>query len=449
MPSALDSAVFRDLFSSAAMRAVFSDENRTRKYLDFEAALARVEGRLGIIPTAAAAEIDRQARLENMDLAALGRRTTAVGSPVIPLVDQLAAACAGDFGQHCHWGATTQDVTDTATVLQLREALALVEDDLGAISAALAALAARFRDTPMAGRSNLQHAVPITFGFKAAGWLDAIERHRQRLAEIRPRLLTGQFGGAVGTLASLGSRGLEVQTALMAELDLAQPNIAWHTHRDRFAEAGWLIGLITGTLGKIATDVKLMMQTEVGEAFEAFAPGRGSSSTMPQKRNPVACNYILACASIVRQQVAALLEAMVEDHERATGPWQIEWVALPEIFLLGSGALGHARALAEGLHIEAPRMRANLDLTDGQILAEAVMMALAPYLGRERAHDLIYDICRRAVTESRPLIELLAGEDAISRHLDRTALAGLLDPANYLGLAGVMVDRVLAKVSRG
>ncbi len=226
--------------------------------------------------------------------------------------------------------------------------MALVDDDLNAISAALADFARRYRDTPMAGRSNLHPAVPITFGFKTAAWLGAIERHRTRLAEIRPRVLTGRFGGAAGTLASLGTRGLEVQAALMDELGLAQPEIAWHTHRDRIAEAGCLLGLITGSLGKIATDVKLMMQTEVGEAFETFTPGRGASSTMPQKRNPAECNYILGGALIVRQHVAALLEAMVEDHERATRPWHIEWVAIPEIFLLSSGALAHARrSLAE------------------------------------------------------------------------------------------------------
>ena len=445
MPSTtIDSAIFRDLYSTDAMRRVFSDENRIGRYLAIEAALARVEARLGIIPEEAGSEIAAQARIENIDFDALRRRTELAGSPIIPLVEQLTARCANGLGQYCHWGATTQDLTDTATVLQMREALALVDDDLGAISKALAALARRYRDTPMAGRSNLQQAVPITFGFKVAACLAAIERHRARLAEIRPRVLTGQFGGAAGTLASLGARGLEVQTALTAELGLAQPEIAWHTHRDRFAEAGCFLGLVTGTLGKIATDVKLMMQTEVGEAFEGFAPGRGSSSTMPQKRNPVACNYIVACASLVRQQVAALLDAMVEDHERASGPWQIEWVAIPEIFLLASGALAHARALVLGLEVDTARMRANLDLTNGQIVAEAVMMALAPSIGRERAHDLVYELCRRAKVEGRALIEILAADAEVSRHLDRAALEGLLDPANYLGLASIMVDRMLA-----
>jgi 3-carboxy-cis,cis-muconate cycloisomerase len=441
--TALDSTLLSNLFSTEAMRLVFSDENRLRHYLAIEAALARVQARLGIIPPEAAAEIQKQAVLQNLELEEMARRTEVVGSPIIPLVEQLVEICANDLGQYCHWGATTQDITDTATVLQIREALALVDDDLRAIADALAELADRHRATPMAGRSNLQHAVPITFGYKMAAVLAAVERHRARLAQLRPRVLVGQFGGAVGTLASLGSRGLEVQAALMDELGLGHPEIAWHTHRDRFAEAACFLGLTTGTLGKFATDVKLMMQTEVGEAFEPSAPGRGASSTMPQKRNPVACNFILACASFVRQNVAAMLDAMVEDHERATGPWQIEWVAIPAVFLASSGALAHARNVAGGLQIDPARMKANLELTGGLMMAEAVMMGLAPHLGRERAHDLVAELCDRARRENRPLLDVLAAHPDASRHLDRAALERLLDPANYLGLATEMVGPVL------
>ncbi|HVC43478.1 MAG TPA: 3-carboxy-cis,cis-muconate cycloisomerase [Candidatus Binataceae bacterium] len=446
MPMSIaDFALQRDAFSSAAMRHVFCDESRLQRYLDFESALARVQARLAMIPAPAAVEIGRNARVAILDLDALRARTELVGSPVVPIVEQLAANCAGDLGNWCHWGATTQDVTDTATVMQMRDALALIEDDLAAIADTLAGLAQRWRDTPMAGRTNLQQAVPITFGFKAAGYLAAIERHRVRLGELRPRVLVGQFGGAAGTLAALGTRGLEVQAALMDELGLGAPEIAWHTHRDRVAEVGGWLALVTGTLGKIATDIKLMMQTEVGEAFEPFAAGRGSSSTMPQKRNPVACTYILACAAMVRQQAAALFDAMVEDHERASGAWQIEWVAVPEIFMISAGALAHSRALLAGLEIDPLRMRANLDLSGGLMLAEAVMMALATPLGRQHAHDLVQTLGRRAGVASRPFIDLLAADPEVAAHLDRPALARLLDPANYLGLAGAMVDRVLAR----
>jgi len=447
MPATIvDSAIFGNLFSTEAMRQVWSDENRTRKYLDIEAALARVQARLGIIPAKAAAEIERNCRLERIDLRKLRAQTERIGYPVLGVVQQLVELCADDLGEWCHWGATTQDITDTATVLQIREGLALVEDDLTAISAAMAELASRHRDTPMIGRSNLQQAVPVTFGYKMAGLLSAIERHRARLAELRPRVLMGEFAGAAGTLASLGQGGLETQAGLMKELGLAQPAIAWHTQRDTIAEVGCFLGLVTGTLGKLALDVKLMMQTEVGEAYEPFAHGRGSSSTMPQKRNPISSCYIHACASVVRQQVAALLDAMLADHERSTGPWEIEWIALPEAFLLSSGALHQAKAVVAGLEVDAKRMRANLDLTKGLVVSEAVMMGLAPYLGREHAHDLVYDLCREAIRQDRPLLDLLSENAAVTKHVDRKKLGELCDPSNYLGLSGVMVDRVLERI---
>jgi 3-carboxy-cis,cis-muconate cycloisomerase len=441
--TAIDSLIFRDIFSTEAMRRVWSDENRIQKYLDVEVALARVQAGLGIIPAEAAQEIAKHAEITQYDLEKLKKRTEAIGYPILPVVEQLVGLCSHGLGEWSHWGATTQDITDTAAVLQIRESLDLVEADLGSICDALWSLAERYRDTPLAGRSNLQQAVPITFGFKMAVLLAAFRRHRTRLAELRPRLLVGEFGGAAGTLASLGERGLAVQEALMRELGLGQPAIAWHTARDCFAEVGCFLGLVTGTLGKVATDIKLMMQTEVGEVSEPFAHGRGSSSTMPQKRNPISCNYILACTSVVRQHAAALLEAVVEDHERSTGPWEIEWIALPEIFLLAAGALAQARHILSGLHVDEKRMRENLDITKGLIVSEAVMMGLAPHIGRQRAHDVIYDICRKVVETGTPLVELLSQNKEISRHLDRPALERLADPSNYLGLSAQMVDRVL------
>jgi len=445
MPTSLiDSAIFRDIFSTAAMRRVFSDENRVQKYLDFEAGLARAQGRLGIIPQDAADEICRHCNASEIDFAKLKTQTERIGYPVLPVVQQLVAACRDGLGEWCHWGATTQDITDSATVMQIREALTLVEADLDAISNALAALAKTYRDTPMAGRSNLQQAVPITFGYKMATVLAGFERHKQRLKELRTRVLVGEFGGAAGTLSSLGGRGLETQAELMKELKLGQPAIAWHTVRDTIAEVGCFLGLVTGSCAKIALDVKLLMQTEVEEVYEPFAEGRGSSSTMPQKRNPISSVYITALTSVVRQQVAALLDAMVEDHERATGPWEIEWIVLPEIFCYTAGALAQTEFVLSGLQVDEKKMRANLDLTKGLIVSEAVMMGLGPHLGRQYAHDLVYDICRKVVATGRPLADLLAENSEVTKHLDRSALAKLCDPGNYLGEAGAMVDRVLA-----
>src|SRR5690349_8770755 len=445
MPASLiDSAVFRDIFSTEAMRGVFSDENRVQKYLDFEAALARAQARLGIIPKEAADEICRHCHTGEIDLAKLKTGTERIGYPVLPVVQQLVGLCRDGLGEWCHWGATTQDITDTATVLQIREALVLVERHLDAIAGALAALARKHRDTPMAGRSNLQQAVPITFGYKMATLLAAFARHRERLDELRARVLVGEFGGAAGTLSSLGGHGLAAQAELMKELKLGVPAIAWHTVRDCIAEVGCFLGLVTGTCGKIALDVKLLMQTEVEEVYEPFHEGRGSSSTMPQKRNPISSVYITALVAVVRQHVAALLDAMVEDHERATGPWEIEWIVLPEIFSLSAGALAQTRFLLEGLQVDEKKMRANLDITRGLIVSEAVMMGLGPHLGRQYAHDLVYDICRKVISTGRPLLDLLAEDKEIAKHMRRAELAELVDPANYLGVAGEMVDRVLA-----
>jgi 3-carboxy-cis,cis-muconate cycloisomerase len=450
MPSTLlDSNIFKDIFTTPEMRDVFSDDQRTAYYLEIEAALARVQGRLGIIPAEAAREIESKCRIENIDFARLKQQTERIGYPILGVVQQIVALCKDSLGEWCHWGATTQDITDTATVMQIRAALDLVEADMEKIAAALADLARRYRDTPMAGRSNLQQAVPITFGFKAASLLAAMQRHRERLAQLRPRVLVGEFAGAAGTLSSLGADGLKVQAALMKELELGEPEIAWHTVRDRIGEVGCFLALVTGTLGKVSTDVKLLMQTEVAEVFEPFHEARGSSSTMPQKRNPISCLYIHATSALVRQNAAALLEAAVADHERSTGPWQIEWIALPEIFLLSSGALAQSRDLLAGLQVDAARMRANLDLTNGMIVSEAVMMGLGPHLGRQRAHDLVYDICRQVTATGEPLLDLLAKDKEISRHLNRAELEKLVDPANYLGLAGEMIDRVLAREKRG
>jgi 3-carboxy-cis,cis-muconate cycloisomerase len=447
MPSSIiDSHIFQGIFSSDEMRSVWSDENRTRYYLDVEAALAKVQAKLGIIPQEAADEIISHCRLDQIDMDELRRQTERIGYPIIAVVNQLNTLCRDGLGEYCHWGATTQDITDTATVLQIRDALDLVDGELTAISAALARLARAHRDTPMIGRSNLQQAIPVTFGYKMAGILSAVERHRERLTQLRERVLVGEFAGAAGTLASLETGAMETQAGLCAELGLRQPVIAWHTIRDNIAEVGAFLGLVGGTLGKLSMDVKLMMQTEVGEVYEPFAHGRGSSSTMPQKRNPISSCYIHAAISVVRQHAAALMDAMVADHERSTGPWEIEWIVLPETFCLMAGALKQARAVVEGLEVDAAAMRRNIDLTGGLVMSEAVMMGLGPYLGREYAHDLVYDLCRDSVKQRRPLLDLLAENDEISKHLDRDALAKLLDPTNYLGQAGVMVDRVLDRL---
>ncbi|WP_273805836.1 MULTISPECIES: 3-carboxy-cis,cis-muconate cycloisomerase [unclassified Pseudomonas] len=439
-----DSVLFRDMFGTAEMRSVFSDQALIERYIEVEVALARAQARCGVIPAAAAEEIAAKSRFEALDLALMQHETEIVGYPILPLVEQLSKIC-GEAGRYVHWGATTQDIMDTAVVLQVRAALALVERDVQAVRGLLAGLAERYRDTPMAGRTHLQHALPITFGYKCAVWLSMFDRHAERLVEMRQRVLVGQFAGAAGTLASLGDKGLEVQEALMEELDLHVPQATWHVARDGLAEALNVLALITGSLGKVALDVMMMMTSELGEAYEPFVKGRGASSTMPQKRNPISCELMYAAAKGVRQQAGLMLDAMIQDFERSTGPWQAEWVAIPEAFALTGASLYQAKFMLGGLDVRTERMRQNLDMTRGLIVAEAVMMGLAPELGRQVAHDVVYEACRVANDENVSLLDALLRRSDVSDRLGRAELERLTDPANYLGLAPEMVDRALAR----
>lgn len=444
MPSTMfDSAIFRDMFGTPAMRAIFSDEAMVRNYVAVEVALAKAQAKLGVIPSEAAEAIARLATAETIDMSKLKAETDNVGYPIVGVVHQMQKQC-GEAGRYLHWGATTQDIMDLSTVMQLRDACVLIDADLAALQTALVELTTKHRHTLIAGRTHLQHALPTTFGLKTAVWLAMVDRHRERLTQLRPRVIVGQFAGAAGTLASLGNKGLAVHDALMAELDMPSPPMAWHVARDGVAEAVAFLGLVTGSLAKIATDVVLMMQSEIGEAFEPFVPGRGSSSTMPQKRNPISCEVILALAKAVRARVGMMLDAMAADHERATGPWHLEWMAIPEAFVAASGALAQARFMLEGLIVEPERMRRNLDLTGGLILAEAAMMALAPHTGRGAAHDLVYAACRAAIGEGTTLRDQLAKLPEVTRHFDGPALERLVDPANYLGSADAMIERALA-----
>lgn len=445
----LNSQIFRNVFGNDETRDIFSDKSLVQRYLEVEVALARAEAKVGIIPPQSAADIENASRRLSVDLERLQRETENVGYPILDIVHQLAEE-AGDAGRFVHWGATTQDIMDTATVLQIRLALELLEKKLLAIRESMARLAALHRDTPMAGRTHLQQALPITFGYKVAVWLSMIDRHLARLTELRRRVLVGSFSGAAGTLASLGDNGLKVQAALCEELGLAQPTITWHVARDSLAETVAVLGLITGSLAKVATDVMLMMSTEFGEVAEPFIQGRGASSTMPQKRNPISCELILATSKAVRQHVGLILDAMVQDFERATGPWHLEWIAIPESFILTAAACSHALFMLSGLSVNKKRMRENLNLTSGLIVSEAVMMAAAPKLGRQRAHDIVYTACCEARERGARLYDvLLATPEIVDALGGAEAVERLCDPVNYLGLSGNLVDRVLEGARSG
>jgi len=444
----LSNQLFDAYFTSAPMRAVFCDRGRLQGMLDFEAALARAEAAAGLIPASAVAPIAAACRAEAYDVEALAIAIASAGNSAIPLVKALGrqiAAVDAEAERYVHLGATSQDAMDSGLVLQLRAAISLFETELAQLADDLAAQAERHAATPLAGRTWLQHATPVTLGMKLAGLLGALTRQRQRLAELKPRLLVLQFGGAAGTLAALGEHALPVSEALARELDLTLPEQPWHTQRDRLVEfAGWL-GLLAGTLGKLGRDLSLLMQTDVGEAFEPSAPGKGGSSTMPHKRNPVGAAVLIGAATRAPGLVATMLAAMPQEHERSLGLWHAEWETLPELCCLLSGALQQARLLLPGLEVDAARMRANLDLTRGLVLAEAVSIALARRIGRERAHHLVEQCCRQAVNESRHLRDVLGASAEVSAELSAAELDRLLDPAHYLGLAQSWVARAVAE----
>ncbi|GFM84236.1 3-carboxy-cis,cis-muconate cycloisomerase [Pseudomonas cichorii] len=433
------------------MREVFSDAGRVQGMLDFEAALARAQAQVGLIPGEVVADIGESCRAELFDFDALAIAIGNAGNSAIPLVKALGKQIAQrnpEAERYVHMGATSQDVMDTGLVLQVRRAIELLEHDLEQLADALADQAQRHAQTPLAGRTWLQQATPVTLGMKIAGWLGAVTRHRQRLDEIKPRLLCLQFGGASGSLAALGDRAFAVAEALGGELQLSVPEQPWHTQRDRLVEFASLLGMIAGSLGKVGRDISLLMQTEVGEVFEPAAAGKGGSSTMPHKRNPVGAAVMIGAATRAPGLVATMFAAMPQEHERSLGLWHAEWETLPELCCLVSGSLQQALQVVPGLEVDEPRMLVNLDSTRGLVLAEAVSIALAQRIGRDAAHHLVEQNCRRAVQQGVHLRQVLGEDPQVSAQLSSLELDRLLDPAHYLGQARLWVERAVAEHTR-
>lgn len=448
MPShVIDSDFFRDLYGSSAMRSVWSDKQLLQKWLDYEAALARAEAQVGLVPVEAAAEITRKARAELFDFASIKAGIDEAVHPLIPVIWQLSSICEAPSGGYVHWGATTQDVMDTALVLQLRDALALLDEALADVTRTLCDLSVTFRDTPMAGRTHGQQALPITFGFKAAGWLAECLRHADRLSNCKPRLLVGQFGGAVGTLAGIAQDGLEVKRRLMAELRLNDPLISWHASRDNIAEFSAIAASMAATMGRIAHDIIHLQMLEFGEAEESWQAGKIGSSTMPQKRNPMLCESILTTARLVRQHTSLSLDAMMHDFERDWSSVQMEWEFVPELCILAHGGLTMMQRVLMTLSVNPDRMRKNLDISGGQLLAERVMFALAERLGRQRSHDIVHEVSMEAIENSTSFAAALKAHPEIALHLESGEIDRLLNPSTYVGLSAVFVDRVVASAA--
>lgn len=429
------------------MRRIFSDQGRVQGMLDFEAALARAEAAIGAIPTEVVNDIVAACDASLYDFDELSIAIGNAGNSAIPLVKALGKQIAArneTAERYVHMGATSQDVMDSGLVLQLRSAVGLLEQDLANLADALAQQAQRHAGVPMSGRTWLQQATPVTLGAKIAGWLGSITRHRQRLKELKPRLLCLQFGGASGSLAALGEMAFPIAESLARELKLNLPDQPWHTQRDRLVEFAGFLGLVAGSLGKIGRDISLMMQTEAAEVFEPAAAGKGGSSTMPHKRNPVGAAVMIGAATRAPGLVATMLSAMPQEHERSLGLWHAEWETLPELCCVVSGSLQQALAVIPGLEVDAQRMLQNLDLTHGLVLAEAVSIALAQRMGRDAAHHLIERCCRRAVEQGQHLREVLGAEPEVTAQLSSQALDNLLNPTQYLGQSKRWVKRAVA-----
>jgi adenylosuccinate lyase len=439
----IDSEVFGAAFASRAIAEIFSDRNRVQKWFDVEAALAQAEAELGVIPDWAAAEITRKAQAERVDLAALGADVSQVSHVLVPAIRALQALCEAGAGEYVHYGATTQDVVDTGFVLQLREAWALLMRDLAAVREILVDHARRHRGTLMAGRTHAQQALPITFGYKVAVWVDEIDRHLERAAEAERRVFVGSMAGAVGTMAAFGALGPEVQARTLGRLGLGVPRICWHAARDRVAEVACLLVQVAATLGKIANEVVNLQRSEVDELREPFHLGKVGSSTMPHKRNPSTSELVVALARLVRGTLVPLTDALFQEHERDATCWRVEWAALPEACVYTGAILAHMRRVLEGLEVRPDRMAENLRRLGGLMLSERVMLALGAAIGKQAAHEVVYAIAMRAQEEHLPFADALAGDPRVAPHLDRDAIAALLDPGAYAGLAAELVDAVV------
>ncbi|HSC94734.1 MAG TPA: adenylosuccinate lyase [Burkholderiales bacterium] len=440
-----DDALIKHLWSSDELRAVFSDRNRVQKWYDFEAALALEQAELGIIPRVAAEDIAGQAKVANVDLEAIGAEIRRIKHPLVPALKAVEKLCRNGHGEYIHFGPTTQDVLDTGVVLQIKDAHAIFLRDMKAIGRALYRLAEAHKATPMAGRSHGVQALPITFGHKAAIWLSEMGRNHQRLRGLEARVFVGGMAGAVGTQASYGPQARELERRLMKRLGLGVADINWQPARDRFAEYVCVLAIIGQTLGKIANEIINLEHTELGEAFEPFSAGKVGSSTMPHKRNPSSCEAAVAVSRALRYNAAFMLECMVIEHERDGSAWRGEWKALPESCLMAGGLLATMSYVLSGLTVDASRMRRNLDLLGGFLLSERVMFALSEKVGKQTAHDLVYEASMHGIERGISFEQALLQNRKVKDALDADAMRAALDPATYVGHAPQIVDQVLAE----
>ena len=443
-----DDVLIKHLWSTDELRAIFSDRNRVEKWYAYEAALALEQGALGIIPAAAAKDIADHCGVDQVDVEAVAGEMRRIKHPLVPALKAVQQLCKPEHGEYIHFGPTTQDVLDTATVLQVKDAHAIFLRDMKAIGRALFELAEKHRSTPMAGRSHGVQALPITFGHKAAIWLSEMGRNFERLRQVEPRVFVGGMVGAVGTQASYGAHAVELERRLMQRLGLGVADINWQPARDRFAEYVCVLGIIGGTLGKIANEVVTLEHTEIDEIAEPFSEGKVGSSTMPHKRNPSTCEAVVGVSRALRYNVPFMLECMVIEHERDGSAWRGEWKALPESCLMMGGLLSMMKYVLSGLEVNVARMRQNLDMLGGFLLSERVMFALSDKVGKQTAHELVYEASMRGMGRGMSFEQALMQNERVRQAMSSEELKAVLDPTTYIGRAPEIVDGVLAQTRR-
>ena len=438
----LDFLILGNNFSTSEMRAIWSEQNRLEKQVDVEVALAKAEGELGVIPTDVADEIVKKADASKLSLQQIADEAAKAKHSLMSTINALQKQ-VGEAGQFIHYGATTQDIVDTATVLQLKQSFAIVERDTKLIAIELKRLAKQYQYLPMVGRTHGMQALPTTFGFKLAVWLDEFVRHLQRLTEIKQRVLVGNISGAVCTYASMGYFGPMIEARALSSLGLNTPNIGWQSARDRFSEYGSVIALISGTLGKIGNEFYNLMRTEINEVEEPFSEGKIGSTTMPHKRNPAALEGLASLTAPLLKSVALIHESMKVEHERDAMSWRAEWIALPEINLYISAQLQTALTILRGLKVNSDRMLANLLMQNGLLLSEKVMFEIGKRLGKQTAHHLVYNCAMQAFEQNRAFKDVLLDDPLLNKEFSVAELDSWLEPINYLGSAPEKVQQVI------
>ena len=440
----LDSELFKDHYGNEQMRSIFSDQAMLQKWIETELALAQAQSELGIISVQVYEELKSKGNPALFDMTLIRRQMIETSHPLVPFIRQFEKLCAGDAGEYIHFGATTQDILDTGLILLLRDGYDVLEMQLLQCIETLQGKTRMYRSTPMAGRTHGQHALPITFGFKLATYLSEMLRHLFRFRELRSKVFVGQLAGAAGTLASIGASGIPVQNRMMEILQLQVPDISWHTSRDNLAELVCVYGMIAATLGKMANEIINLQRTEIGEVEEGFVLGKVGSSTMPHKRNPMVCEYLTGLSRMIRNEIPLAFECMIQEHERDMGLWLVEWEYLPKISIYLSTMLQQTKQVIANMTVNETKMRSNLNYTRGLILSEKVMMLLAPYIGKQTAHELVYAASMTAFEQNSSLLEEICKYEEVLKHVSIEQLKPMFEPESYIGLSTEFVDRVLA-----